>query len=42
MEFPIPQTYLYDRQGRRAETILGGVDLNHMRAWLDELLKEAP
>ncbi len=41
-EFPIPQTYLYDRQGRLSQTILGAIDAPHIRAWLDELLKENP
>jgi len=38
---PIPQTYLYDRQGRRARTILGGFDTKNLRASLEELLKES-
>ena len=39
-EFPIPQTYLYDRQGRKARSILGGVGGQGVKASLEELLKE--
>ena len=40
IQFPIPQTFLYDKQGRRARAIMGGIDPGDVRAALEELLKE--
>ena len=38
--FPIPQTYLYDKQGRKARSILGGMGSQDLDQTLDTLLKE--
>jgi thiol-disulfide isomerase/thioredoxin len=40
MDFPIPQTFLYDRQGRRARKIVGMADEASIRKSLEELLAE--
>jgi thiol-disulfide isomerase/thioredoxin len=37
---PIPQTFIFDRQGRRAMAEVGQLDGPTLRRWLDELLKE--
>jgi len=37
---PIPQTFLYDKQGRSARTIVGSIEKRGLRSSLDELLKE--
>jgi len=41
MDFPIPQTYLYDKQGRKARSILGGIGGQGVKESLEELLKES-
>jgi thiol-disulfide isomerase/thioredoxin len=38
--FPIPQSFLYDKQGRLARSILGGIDGQYVEKSLDQLLKE--
>jgi thiol-disulfide isomerase/thioredoxin len=42
MNFSIPQTFLFDRQGRRALHIVGAFDDRALRKSLDQLLAEAP
>ncbi|HVT80452.1 MAG TPA: TlpA disulfide reductase family protein [Phycisphaerae bacterium] len=39
-QLPIPQTFLYDREGRSARVIVGSIVGRGMRASLDELLRE--
>jgi hypothetical protein len=38
---PIPQTFLFDRHGRKARSILGGIAGQGVQTSLDELLKES-
>jgi len=40
VDFPIPQTFLYDKQGRLARKMLGGIRGQGIRASLNELLAE--
>lgn len=42
MNFSIPQTFLFDRQGRRALHIVGAFNERSLRKSLDELLQEPP
>jgi len=39
-QFPIPQTFLFDKQGRKARSIMGGIRGQGIKASLEELLKE--
>lgn len=39
-QVPIPQTFLYDRQGRNARTIVGSIVGRDVKTSLEELLKE--
>ena len=37
---PIPQTFLYDKHGRNARVIVGGIEKADLRESIEELLKE--
>jgi thiol-disulfide isomerase/thioredoxin len=39
--FPVPQTFIYDRHGRKAKMFIGQIDETALRHWLDELLRES-
>ena len=38
--FPIPQTLLFDKHGRRAQRILGGIDKKAVEQSIDQMLQE--
>ena len=40
VQVPIPQTFIYDKQGRLAQELMGQIDPPGLRATLEKLLAE--